>query len=172
MSGFSLSIAAHVLRYGIRSRTAQLVFLLFLLSSLLFLLALYVDVRLSIELAGVDSLPEKLLNSVTKARNVGTTSATFALIIFIIATGLLGWLATPLTGFISTLLAAGVFYRIWSRGRRGASCTSAAFLRYLAIQATHGDTDDSPLVHVVHRKQQSEGLIFDLGAGSGDRAVA
>ncbi|ASJ71399.1 hypothetical protein [Granulosicoccus antarcticus] len=28
MSGFSLSIAAHVLRYGIRSRMAQLVFLL------------------------------------------------------------------------------------------------------------------------------------------------
>jgi len=34
MSGFSLSVAAHVLRYGIRSRVAQAVFLMLLLGSL------------------------------------------------------------------------------------------------------------------------------------------
>jgi hypothetical protein len=113
MSGFSLSIAAHVLRYGIRSRIAQLVFLLFLASSLLFLLALYVDVRLSIETAGLVSLPENLINSLANVRNIGTTSATGALIVFIIATGLLGWVATPTTGMISTLIAMGIFYGFW-----------------------------------------------------------
>ena len=113
MSGFSLSIAAHVLRYGIRSRIAQLVFLLFLVSSLLFLLALYVDVRLSIETAGLESLPENLINSVVSVRNIGTTSATCALIIFIVATGLLGWVAAPSTGIISTLMATCIFYGFW-----------------------------------------------------------
>lgn len=105
MSGFSLSIAAHVLRYGIRSKMAQLVFLLFLLSSLLFLVALYTDVRLSIELAGVDALPQALLNELTAVRNVGTRCATGALLIFILATGLLGWLATRLVGVFSSLIA-------------------------------------------------------------------
>ena len=113
MSGFSLSIAAHVLRYGLRSRVAQLVFLLFLLSSLMFLLALYVDVRLSIELAGLEKLPDTLLGEVSNVRYIGTTSATFALVIFIVATGLLGWVATPITGVFSSLLAITIFYVFW-----------------------------------------------------------
>ena len=113
MSGFSLSIAAHVLRYDIRSPISQLVFLLFLVSSLMFLLALYVDVRLSIETAGLVSLPEDLVNSLTSVRNIGTTSATSALIIFIVATGLLGWVATPTTGIISTLMAVCICYGFW-----------------------------------------------------------
>lgn len=113
MAGFSLSIAAQLLRYGISSRIARLVLLLFLVSSLMFLLALYVDVRLSIELAGLDSLPETLINSVSSIRNIGTASATCALIVFILATGLLGWVATPITGVISTLLASCIFYVFW-----------------------------------------------------------
>jgi len=113
MSGFSLSIAAHVLRYGIRSRIAQIVFLLFLVSSLMFLLALYVDVRLSIELAGLDTLPENLINSVSSVRNIGTTSATCALVLFVVATGLLGWVATPVTGVLSTLIAMSISYVFW-----------------------------------------------------------
>jgi hypothetical protein len=113
LSGFSLSIAAHVLRYGMRSRTAQLVFGLFLLSSLLFLVALYVDVRLSIELAGVDTLPQSLLDKVSLVRNVGTGCATVALFMFIVATGLLGWLATPVVGLFSTLIAGATLYILW-----------------------------------------------------------
>ncbi len=113
MSGFSLSVAAHVLRFGLRSRIAQLVFLLFLISSLLFLVALYVDVRLSIELAGIDSLPPELLKQVSGVRNIGTSCATVALMIFIAATGLLGWLAKPITGIMSSLIAACVFYTFW-----------------------------------------------------------
>jgi len=113
MSGFSLSIAAHVLRYGIRSRTAQAVFLLFLLSSLLFLIALYADVRLSIELAGFQTIPAEILDRVSMVRNVGTACATVALVIFVAATGMLGWLATPATGVFSTFIVGGVFFCLW-----------------------------------------------------------
>ncbi len=113
MSGFSLSIAAQVLRYGLRSRISQVVFVLFLVSSLMFLLALYVDVRLSIEVAGLETLPENLINSLTSVRNIGTSSATSALFLFIVATGLLGWVATPVTGVISTLVASCILYAFW-----------------------------------------------------------
>ena len=113
MSGFSLSIAAHVLRYGIRSRMAQMVFLLFLLSSLLFLVALYIDVRLSIVLAGVDTLPENLLSKITAVRDIGTGCATVALFMFILAIGLLGWLATNLAGVCSSVIAAVTLGSLW-----------------------------------------------------------
>lgn len=113
MSGFSLSIAAHVLRYGIRSRMAQVVFLLFLLSSLLFLIALYIDVRLSIELAGAETLPENVLHKITAVRDIGTGCATVALFMFILATGLLGWLATGLVGVFSSIIAAVTLGTLW-----------------------------------------------------------
>ena len=113
MSGFSLSVAAHVLRYGMRSTMAKLVFLLFLISSLLFLIALYVDVRLSIELVGIAELPQALISDVTFVRNIGTSCATVAFVIFVVATGLLGWLATPFTGFLSTAVGLGILYTLW-----------------------------------------------------------
>jgi len=113
MSGFSLSVAAHVLRYGIRSRVAQAVFLMLLLSSLLFLLALYVDVRLGIELAGIESVEAETARRIVEVRAIGTTGATVALFLFVVAIGLLGWLATPLTGTIGSLLAGGVLYALW-----------------------------------------------------------
>ena len=113
MSGFSLSVAAHVLRYGIRSRVAQAVFLMLLLSSLLFLLALYVDVRLGIELAGVETIGEEAARRIAEVRVIGTTGATVALFMFVVAIGLLGWLATPMTGLLGSLLAGGVLFALW-----------------------------------------------------------
>jgi len=113
MSGFSLSVAAHVLRYGVRSKMAQCVFLLFLISSLLFLVALYIDVRLSIELAGFDTLPNELIDQLVSIRNLGTSCASAALFIFVLGSGLLGWLATPTVGMISTLIVAGIVYTFW-----------------------------------------------------------
>ncbi|MFK7892691.1 MAG: hypothetical protein AB8B63_17895 [Granulosicoccus sp.] len=113
MSGFSLSIAVHVLRYGIRNRVAQVVFLMFLLSSLLFLLALYIDVRLSIALAGFDTVAVQVLEKIGTLRTVGTASATVALVVFVMATGLLGWLATPSTGVISTVLTGSALVVLW-----------------------------------------------------------
>lgn len=114
MAGFSLSMAAHVLRYGIRSRSAQAVFLLFLLSSLLFLVALYVDVRLSIELAGIDTLPQSVVQDVIQVRHVGTGSATLALIVFILATAVMSWLVTPMVGLFGTLLTGLTLYVLWT----------------------------------------------------------
>lgn len=113
MSGFSLSIAAHVLRYGLRSRVAQVVFLLFLLSSLLFLIALYTDVRLSIELAGLDTMPQSLLDKVSMVRSLGTACATIALFMFVLATGLLGWMSSSIVGIFSSLIAVATFSALW-----------------------------------------------------------
>jgi hypothetical protein len=113
MSGFSLSIAAQVLRFGVRRRREQAVFILFLLCSLLFLLALYIDVRLSIELAGFSDLPKVLQLQISSIRVIGTSSATCALVLFIVATGLLGWLATPFTGALSTIISALVLASWW-----------------------------------------------------------
>ena len=113
MSGFALSVAAHVLRYGTRSRMAQTVFILLVASSLLFLLALYVDVRLSIELAGYDALAQEVAARVGSVRVIGTSSATVALFLFVFAIGLLGWLSTPFIGLVSSLMAGGVLYALW-----------------------------------------------------------
>lgn len=113
MSGFSLSIAATVLRIDHRNRMAQIVFVLFLLSSLLFLVALYVDVRLSIELAGRDELPDTVLKKIYEVRTLGTSCATVALIIFVTATGMLGWVAAAVTGVMTTVIGAGILYCLW-----------------------------------------------------------
>jgi len=113
MSGFSISIAAQILRYGIRSLRAQAVFLMFLVCSLLFLLALYVDVRLSILLAGMESVSPEALSEIISVRNLGTSCATVALMVFIVAIGLLGWLATPATGVMTTLITGAALYGFW-----------------------------------------------------------
>ncbi len=118
MSGFSISIAAQILRYGIRNRRAQAVFLMFLACSLLFLLALYVDVRLSIEVAGLESVPAEALQQIMFVRNLGTRCATIALCVFIVAIGSIGWLASPVTGAITTAMTVVMvfgFYTVWSR---------------------------------------------------------
>ena len=113
MSGFALSVAAHVLRYGTRSRMAQACFILLVASSLLFLLALYVDVRLSIELAGYDTLAKDVVHRVASVRAIGTSSATIALFVFVFSIGLLGWLSTPIIGVVSTTMAGSVLCALW-----------------------------------------------------------
>ena len=114
MSGFSISIAAQILRYGIRNRPAQAVFLMFILCSLLFLLALYVDVRLSILLAGIESVSPDALSQISSVRNLGTTCATIALVMFIVAIGSLGWLANQSTGVVTTLITGVALYGFWT----------------------------------------------------------
>lgn len=113
LSGFSLSVAATVLRIDHRNRAAKVVFVFYMLSSLLFLVALYVDVRLSIELAGMESVPDSIIEKITNVRTLGTSCATVALVIFVLATSLLGWVATTTTGIITTTIGAGVFYCLW-----------------------------------------------------------
>lgn len=116
LAGFALSVAAHILRYGVRSRVARLVFIMMLISSLSFLLALYVDTRLAIELAGRDALAPEIMAQVADIRVVGTLGATFAFFVFVASIGLLGWLATPLVGVVSTALAVtvlGLLVMVW-----------------------------------------------------------
>lgn len=113
MSGFSMSIGVAVLRIDHRNRVAQLVFVLYLLSSLLFLVALYVDVRLSIELAGQSEIPDAVLQRISIVRMLGTSCATVALVIFVAATGMLGWVAAAATGIMTTLISIGIFYCLW-----------------------------------------------------------
>ena len=94
-------------------RLAQAVFLLLLLTSLSFLLALYVDTRLGIELAGRDSLDPDVARAVSEVRTMGTNGATLAFFLFVVSVGLLGWLATPLTGLASTALAGGALWLVY-----------------------------------------------------------
>jgi len=110
LAGFSLTVAASILRLDMRSRVAQISFLALLLTTLLFLIALYVDVRLTIELAGQNELSDLVALKISAVRSIGTTCATAAFLLFIVSIGLLGWLATPLTGVISTVLAGGTLY--------------------------------------------------------------
>jgi len=113
MSGFSLSVAVHVLYLGTRKPMAKFLFLFFLVSSMLFLVALYVDVRLSIELYGIDDLPPALISDIANIRRIGTSCATVALVVFVIGAGLLGWLATPMVGMISMCIGLVVMYSLW-----------------------------------------------------------
>lgn len=106
MAGFSLTVAANILQVESAGRIRTVSLVLLLLATLLFLIALYVDVRLTIELASVDNIRPEMAELVQRVRSIGTTSATFALVVFIIAIGLLGWLASPAAGFFSGLVAA------------------------------------------------------------------
>lgn len=114
MAGFALSVAAHILRHGMRHRLAQLIFLMLLLVTLLFLVALYVDVRLTIELVGVSDPSAAQSAAISQIRVLGTSSATLALVMFIVAVGLLGWLARPWVGVASTAMAIAVLVALGS----------------------------------------------------------
>ena len=105
LAGFALTAALNILRFGSNSRVAQLVIIIASLSSLLFLVALYIDVRLTLEVAGKTDISAPLLKRISDIRVIGTSSATIALLLFVTATAMIGWL-TPRrsTGIITTLL--------------------------------------------------------------------
>jgi len=109
LAGFSMTAALHILRHGLHSRVAQITIVVALLSSLLFVVALYVDVRLTIELTGKTIIPADLVERVSAIRFIGTTSATVALVLFVVTIGLLGWLSTPVTGMITSTITVAVF---------------------------------------------------------------
>ncbi len=116
LAGFALSIAVHILRHGLRHTIAQIVFFLLIGVTLLFLVSLYVDVRLSIELAGVSAIDDSMAQMVSSIRVIGTTSATLAFALFILSIGLLGWIATPALGILtslSALVSLGLLAYVW-----------------------------------------------------------
>ena len=109
LAGFALTAALSILRIGLNTRMSQLVFIIASLSSLLFIVALYTDVRLTLELAGRTQISAPLEKRIADVRSIGTTSATLALWLFVAATALIGWL-TPKrsTGIITTVLGLSI----------------------------------------------------------------
>lgn len=105
MAGFSLSIAAQILRSHRKSTYSSITFLMFTLTSLLFVVALYIDVRLSIEVAAITHFSTPILEKISQVRAIGTASASAALFLFIIAIGMLTWLQGKVAGICGTLLA-------------------------------------------------------------------
>ncbi|NQZ93127.1 MAG: phosphoadenosine phosphosulfate reductase [Moritella sp.] len=105
MAGFSLSIAAQILRNHRKSIYSTITLLMFTLTSLLFVVALYIDVRLSIEVATITTFSAPVLEQISQVRAIGTTSASMALFLFIIAIGMLTWLQGKVAGVCGTLLA-------------------------------------------------------------------
>ena len=105
MAGFSLSIAAQILRNHRKSIYSTITLLMFTLTSLLFVVALYIDVRLSIEVATITTFSALVLEPISQVRVIGTTSASMALFLFIIAIGMLTWLQGKVAGVCGTLLA-------------------------------------------------------------------
>ncbi|KXO08530.1 hypothetical protein AKG98_1818 [Moritella sp. JT01] len=105
MAGFSLSIAAQIVRSHRKSIYSTITLLMFTLTSLLFVVALYIDVRLSIEVATITAFSAPVLEQISQVRAIGTTSASIALFLFIIAIGMLTWLQGKVAGICGTLLA-------------------------------------------------------------------
>ena len=113
MAGFSLSVAVQVFRSRITGAMATICFVLFTASSLLFLVGLYIDVALSLRIAGLEQFPAELLSQISAIRAIGTSAATTALFMFIISIGLIGWLHSKLAGIITCLVAVITFIVIW-----------------------------------------------------------
>lgn len=109
MAGFSLSIAAQILRSNQAGMLSSITLLMFTLVSLLFVIALYIDVRLSIEVATITHFSDPTLAQIKNVRALGTTSASIALFLFIISIGMLPWLQSKLAGVVGSLLAACCF---------------------------------------------------------------
>ena len=106
MAGFSLTIAAQVIRIEARGALANTTFVLFTTSSLLFLVALYIDVALSLRVAGLSEFPDQLVSQISFIRTIGTSAATSAFFLFVASIGLLGWLHSQWSGIFSVIVAA------------------------------------------------------------------
>ena len=116
LAGFAMTSALHILRHGMRTGVAQFAFTISVLSSLLFVVALYVDVRLTIELAGKSEIPTELLERISHIRYIGTTSATIALSLFVLSLGMLGWLSSRFAGLVTsglTAIVASMLIYVW-----------------------------------------------------------
>ena len=117
LAGFSLTAAVHILRHGLTGFFAQLTFYLFVLTTLLLFVALYTDVRLTIELAGLKSVSPEAEALVKKIRIIGTNCATAGFFCFVVSIGLMGWVARPIMGILTTLTALAALaalYHIWN----------------------------------------------------------
>ena len=113
MAGFSLSVAVQVFRSKSTGVLANICFILFTVTSLLFLIGLYIDVALNLRLAGIEQFTPELLEQISKIRTLGTSAATIALFVFIVSIGLIGWLQSKLAGIVTAIAACITFIVIW-----------------------------------------------------------
>ncbi|MGY8872573.1 MAG: hypothetical protein ACKVJE_19240 [Pseudomonadales bacterium] len=104
MAGFSLSIAVQIIRGKDQRLVATANYLLFIVTTLLFLIALYVDVSISLRLVGMENFSDEALVQIGKIRNFSTSAATSAFLLFVLSIGVLGWLKSNRTGIISTVM--------------------------------------------------------------------
>jgi cytochrome b561 len=113
MAGFSLSVAVQVFRSKSTGALANVCFILFTVTSLLFLIGLYIDVALNLRLAGIEQFTPELLDQISKIRTLGTSASTIALFVFIVSIGLIGWLQSKLAGIVTMIFASITFVVIW-----------------------------------------------------------
>jgi len=105
LAGFSMTAAVQIMRYGIVNRMSQFLFWVATLASMLFLVALYIDVRLTLELTGKANIPMELQERIAAVRRIGTTSATAGLFLFITVLSLLGMIIPRrMTGLVSAVI--------------------------------------------------------------------
>ena len=110
MAGFSLTIAANIISYKNISILRSITLLLFILTSLLFVIALYIDVRLSIEVASISQFSPAVLDAIGKTRMVGTASASIALFMFVVAIATLAWLQNRWAGLLGRIFAIAALF--------------------------------------------------------------
>jgi cytochrome b561 len=113
MAGFSLSVAVQIIRSKDKSNLAIATFILFTVTSLLFLIALYIDVALSLRIAGVSEFSPDLLERIAYVRTIGTSAATSALFLFIVSIGIIGWLQSRLSGVVTSIFALITIATVW-----------------------------------------------------------
>ena len=113
MAGFSLSVAVQVFRSKSTGALANVCFILFTVTSLLFLIGLYIDVALNLRLAGIEQFTPEMLDQISKIRTLGTSASTIALFVFIVSIGLIGWLQSKLAGIVTMIAASFTFIVIW-----------------------------------------------------------
>ena len=106
MAGFSLSVAVQVFRSKSTGALANVCFILFTVTSLLFLIGLYIDVALNLRLAGIEQFTPELLDQISKIRTLGTSASTIALFVFIVSIGLIGWLQSKVAGIVTMIFAS------------------------------------------------------------------
>ena len=114
MAGFSLSVAVQIIRGKDKSTLAIASYILFTLTSLLFLIALYIDVASSLRIAGLNEISPALLERITYVRIIGTSAATSALFLFIISIGIIGWLQSRLSGIVTCAIALITVVVVWA----------------------------------------------------------
>jgi hypothetical protein len=113
MAGFSLSVAVQVFRSKSTGVLANICFILFTVTSLLFLIGLYIDVALNLRLTGLEQFTPELLEQISTIRTLGTSASTIALFMFIVSIGLIGWLQSKLAGIVTAIAASLTFIVIW-----------------------------------------------------------